>query len=316
MTIAVVIPSYKVTDFILDVISSIGPDVNKVYVVDDCCPNNSGAFVEEHCNDKRVVALRHTVNQGVGGAVMTGMQQAMKDGCDIVVKVDGDGQMDPKLITDLVQPLVDGDADYTKGNRFHSFYSVKTMPAIRLFGNAMLSFMTKFSSGYWSIFDPTNGFVAIHKTALSQLDMSKLSKRYFFETDMLIQLGDMRAVVADYPMSAVYGEETSNLHVRQVLFEFLGKHLRAIARRIVYTYFLRDFSIASVNLFFGTLLLLIGVLFGGFSWVKASQAGTYASIGTVMLSVLPIILGFQMVLQFLSYDMSNEPRRSLQSRGH
>lgn len=316
MSIAVVIPSYKVTDFILKVISSIGPEVTHIYVVDDCCPDSSGAYVEDHCKDKRVIVLRHAVNMGVGGAVITGMQQAIKDGCDIVVKVDGDGQMDPGLINELVQPILDGDADYTKGNRFHSFYSVKTMPTIRLFGNAMLSFMTKFSSGYWSIFDPTNGFVAIHKRALSQLEMSKLSKRYFFETDMLIQLGDMRAVVADYPMNAVYGEETSNLHVRQVLFEFLGKHLRAMARRIVYTYFLRDFSIASVNLLFGTLLLLSGALFGGFSWFTASQAGEYASIGTVMLSVLPIILGFQMVLQFLSYDMSNEPRRSLQSRGH
>jgi len=209
--IAVVIPSYKVTKHILDVIAAIGEEVHRIYIVDDCCPDRSGEFVEQHCSDSRVVVLRNETNQGVGGAMMAGYKAAIEDGMDIIVKIDGDGQMDPALLQAFVSPIVSGEADYAKGNRFFDLESVRTMPKRRLFGNAALSFMTKLSSGYWNLFDPTNGYTAIHASVAKYLPFEKISNRYFFETDMLFRLNTLGAVVVDVPMVAKYADEVSNL---------------------------------------------------------------------------------------------------------
>lgn len=312
MRIAVVIPCYKVTKFIVDVIDRIGPDVEVIYAVDDCCPEKSGDYINKHVNDNRVRVLHNPVNKGVGGAVVTGYRQALKDGLDIVIKVDGDGQMDPALIPLFIAPLAAGEADYAKGNRFFSASAVRSMPRVRLFGNAILSFMTKFSSGYWSIFDPSNGYTAIHARALGSIDLRTISERYFFETDMLIRLGDLRAVVVDVPMRAVYGEEISGLRIRTILGEFLRKHIKATIRRFTYLYLMRDFNIASLNLIMGTILMAFGIVFGGVEWIQSISSGVPASTGTVMLSVLPIIAGLQMLLFFLGYDIAAEPKKPVQ----
>jgi glycosyltransferase involved in cell wall biosynthesis len=312
MRVAVVIPCYKVTAHVMSVIDSIGPEVHRIYAVDDCCPEGSGDLIEREATDPRVTVLRNDVNKGVGGAVITGYKAALADGIDIIVKVDGDGQMDPALLPRFISPLIAGDADYAKGNRFFSATSIQDMPGIRLFGNALLSFMTKLSSGYWSVFDPTNGYTAIHREALAALDLRTLSERYFFETDMLIRLGDLRAVVVDIPMYAVYGDEQSGLRIGGILSEFLRKHLKAIVRRLVYAYFLRDFNIASLNLALGLPLFLFGVVFGMLEWIKSSATGVPSTTGTVMLAALPIIAGLQMLLFFFSYDISAEPKRPVQ----
>jgi glycosyltransferase involved in cell wall biosynthesis len=314
MRIAVVIPCYKVTNFIVDVIDRIGPEVEKIYAVDDCCPDKSGEYVEKYVTDPRVQVLRNPVNKGVGGAVITGYKQALEDGLDIIIKVDGDGQMDPALIPLFIDPLAAGEADYAKGNRFFSASAVRSMPKIRLWGNGVLSFMTKFSSGYWSVFDPTNGYTAIHKRALGSLDLRTISERYFFETDMLIRLGDLRAVVVDVPMRAVYGEEVSGLSLTANLMEFLRKHIKATVRRFTYLYLMRDFNIASLNLIVGTLLLLFGSIFGLVQWIQSISSGVPATAGTVMLSVLPIISGVQMILFFLGYDVAAEPKKPVQKQ--
>lgn len=312
MRTAVVIPCYKVTRFIVDVIDRIGPEVEKIYAVDDCCPEKSGDYIKAHVGDRRVQVLRNPINKGVGGAVMTGYRQALEDGMDIIVKVDGDGQMDPALIPLFIGPLVAGAADYAKGNRFFSASAVRSMPRLRLFGNAMLSFMTKFSSGYWSIFDPSNGYTAIHARALGAMELRTISERYFFETDMLIRLGDLRAVVVDVPMRAVYGDEISGLRIRAILGEFLRKHIKATIRRFAYLYLMRDFNIASLNLIMGTVLMVFGLLFGCIEWIQSINSGVPASTGTVMLSVLPIISGLQMLLFFLGYDIAAEPKKPVQ----
>nr|WP_313658713.1 glycosyltransferase family 2 protein [Achromobacter ruhlandii] len=169
--IAVVIPSYKVTRHILGVIASIGPECNRIYVVDDACPDGSGRYVEENCQDPRVRVIFHEKNKGVGGAVITGYRAAIEEDQDIVVKIDGDGQMDPTLLPDFVEPIVSGEADYTKGNRFYDLEEIHGMPKIRLIGNAVLSFMAKFSSGYWDLFDPTNGYTAVHVNVLRRLPL-------------------------------------------------------------------------------------------------------------------------------------------------
>jgi glycosyltransferase involved in cell wall biosynthesis len=293
------------------VVSKIGGEVNRIYVVDDCCPDRSGDFVEANSKDERVKVIRNNENQGVGGAVMTGYKAAIADGMDIIVKVDGDGQMDPSLIPDLVAPILSGEADYTKGNRFFDLEEIRTMPMARLFGNAALSFITKLSSGYWDLFDPTNGYTAIHSDIARRLPFKKISRRYFFETDMLFRLNTLRAVVVDVPMDAKYGDEISNLKISKIIGEFFFKHIRNFAKRVFYNYYLRDMSLASIQLPVGLLMVLLGAAFGCYHWIISWLDGRSTPVGTVMLAAVPIIVGIQFILAFLAYDISTIPRRPL-----
>lgn len=307
--IAVVIPCYKVTRHVLDVITSIGDEVSKIYVVDDACPEGSGKYVEEHCLDPRVLVVYHDLNLGVGGAVMTGYKAAIAAGAEIIVKVDGDGQMDASLIPNFIEPILAGEADYTKGNRFFDLEEIRAMPKVRLFGNAVLSFMTKFSSGYWDLFDPTNGYTAIHADVARHLPFQKISSRYFFETDILFRLNILRAVVVDVPMNAKYADEVSNLRVSKIMGEFLVKHVRNFMKRIFYNYYLRDLSLASIELPLGLILLLAGTSFGVYHWLESAREGVPSPAGTVMLAALPILMGLQLVLAFLGSDIASVPRR-------
>jgi dolichol-phosphate mannosyltransferase len=307
--VAVVIPSYKVCEHILGVISAIGSEVERIYVVDDHCPDGSGEYVSKHCIDERVTVLKNPVNLGVGGAVMTGYKAAISEGMDIIVKVDGDGQMDPALIPDFILPIVLGEADYTKGNRFFDLEQIRTMPKIRLFGNAVLSFMTKISSGYWNLFDPTNGFTAIHSEVVKHLPFEKISNRYFFETDMLFRLNILRAVAVDVPMDAKYGSEVSNLKTSKIIIEFLFKHSRNFSKRILYNYYLRDMSLASVEMPLGIALMLSGCIYGAIKWIDSISSGISTGAGTVMASALPLILGVQFLLASIGYDIASVPKR-------
>lgn len=314
--VAVVIPSYKVRDHILGVIGGIGPEVQRIYVIDDACPEGSADHVDQNCRDDRVRVLRHQENQGVGGAVMTGYQAALDDGMDILVKVDGDGQMDPALIPNFIAPIVNGEADYTKGNRFFDLEKIRAMPKIRLLGNAALSFLTKISSGYWNLFDPTNGYTAIHGTVARHLPFKKISRRYFFETDMLFRLNIMRAVVVDIPMEARYRGEVSSLKISRIAGEFLVKHSRNFLKRLFYNYYLRDMSLASIELPLGVIMLLFGVTFGTYHWIMSVTTQISSSAGTVMLSALPVILGLQLILAFLGYDISSVPTKPFHRLKH
>lgn len=310
--IAVVIPCYRVTKHILGVIAAIGPEVARIYVVDDACPEGSGRLVQESCTDPRVHILWHTENKGVGGAVKSGYAQAAADGMEIAVKIDGDGQMDPKLIAQFVKPIVNGDADYTKGNRFYNLEKIRSMPGVRLFGNAVLSMVAKFSTGYWNLFDVTNGYTAIHVKLINHLPLEKISNRYFFETDMLFRLNIIRACVMDIPMNAVYADEKSNLKIKDIFLEFSAKHLKNSMKRIFYNYFLRDMTAASLELLLGLLFFGFGVCYGLTQWAHTLSTGTLAPSGTVMLAALPTIMGLQMLLAFVTFDVSNVPSRAIQ----
>lgn len=316
MKISVVIPCYKVKQHIVDVISQIGPDVSRIYVVDDQCPEQSGKWVESNCNDPRIKLIFNEQNLGVGGAVMAGYRAAIEENMDIAVKVDGDGQMNPSLIPLFIKPIISEQADYTKGNRFYNPETLASMPKVRLIGNSILSFLSKFSSGYWDIFDPTNGYTAIHLRTCKQLPFQKISNRYFFESDILYHLNLIQAKVMDIPMEAKYGDEVSNLEIRKIIGEFFSKHLRNFGRRIFYSYFLRDFSAASLELVAGALLIAFGMLFGVFSWTTSALHETPTTAGTVMLAAMPILVGIQLLLSFLSYDIARTPRTSLWPRLH
>ena len=243
---------------------------------------------------------------------MTGYAAALETDAQVVVKLDGDGQMDPALIPLLAEPLLEGVADYTKGNRFHRIRNVSGMPVARLAGNVVLSFFTKMSSGYWQLFDPTNGFTAIDRSVLAELDFEALAKRYFFESDLLYHLNQWRAVVVEVPMLASYGEESSSLRPVRVLGSFMRGNLRNLVRRVFYSYFLRGFSVASIELVLGTLLLAFGFVFGVVEWWGSVVNGVPATAGTVMLAALPLILGVQFVLSWLAFDVAAEPRIPMQ----
>jgi glycosyltransferase involved in cell wall biosynthesis len=293
------------------VLSRIGPEVQRVWVVDDACPDGTGDLVERTSTDPRVRVLRHDRNQGVGGAMVTGYRAALEDGAHIVVKVDGDGQMDPALIARFISPIVQGRADYTKGNRFFTLKSLTGMPRVRLLGNAMLSFIAKLSTGYWSQFDVTNGYTAVHARLLPYLELDRVSRRYFFETDMLFRLGTLRACVVDVPMDAVYADERSNLRVWRVLPEFAARHLVNLSKRLAYNYFLRDMSVASLELVAGSVLLGFGVIFGLSTWAQAIATGVPTPLGTIMLSALPTLVGLQMLLAFIGHDVAQQPQRAV-----
>lgn len=312
--VAVVIPCFNVKDHILDVIEKIGPDTSLIYVIDDKCPQRTGDHVRSHCDDSRVMVLQHDSNHGVGGAVMTGYTQAIADGAQIIVKIDGDGQMDPGLIPTFVDPIRLGQADYTKGNRFYDLTEIGRMPVVRIIGNAALSFMSKMSTGYWNLFDPTNDYTAIHSTIAERLPFGKISRRYFFETDMLFRLNTLRAVVLDIPMSAFYGNEVSNLKIGNILPEFLAKHMRNVAKRIFYNYYLRDLSLASLELPIGLVFLVGGSYFGISRWLQALESGVATPTGTIMLAVLPIIVGVNLLLSFLGFDIASVPDRPIHAR--
>jgi dolichol-phosphate mannosyltransferase len=309
--IAVVIPCYRVREHVLGVLRGIGPEVAAIYVVDDACPEGSGAHVRANCSDPRVRVLVNAANLGVGGAVLAGYRAAIDEGAEVIVKIDGDGQMDPALLPAFVAPLLRFEADYAKGNRFFDLDRLRGMPRVRVFGNAVLSFMAKLSTGYWDLFDPTNGYTAIRADVAARLNPDKISQRYFFESDLLFRLGTLRAVVVDVPMAPVYGDETSGLKVSRVIGEFAYKHLRNFGKRVFYGYFLRDMSVASIELLLGVPMLLFGLVFGAVSWAEYAGTGRAAPAGTVMLAALPVIVGLQFILAFLAYDIANVPRRPL-----
>jgi dolichol-phosphate mannosyltransferase len=310
--IAVVIPCYRVTKHILDVIAKIDKKVSLIYAIDDNCPDGSGDLITENCKDPRVTVLRNQKNLGVGGAVLNGYKAAIQAGADVIVKIDGDGQMDPSLIPLFVTPIIERRADYTKGNRFFDLEKLQSMPRTRLMGNAVLSFMAKLSCGYWDLFDPTNGYTAIHGDVARYLPFEKISSRYFFETDMLFRLNTLRAVVLDIPMDARYGDEISNLEISKIIREFLIKHLNNFCKRIFYNYYLRDMSLASLELPLGVMLFISGCGYGVFHWINSLLEGVVTPAGTVMLAALPVLMGTQLILAFVGYDINNVPRTPLQ----
>jgi len=305
-----VIPCYKVTAHIERVIAKAPAWIDGIVCVDDACPDKSGDFIERTVADPRVAVLRLPKNQGVGGATLAGYREAARRGAQVLVKVDGDDQMDLSYIPHLVAPILLGEADYTKGNRFTSLSHLQQMPSVRIFGNAALSFAAKVSTGYWNIFDPTNGFTAIEAQVAKLVMEKRVSRRFFFETDLLYHLGTLRAVVRDVPMPARYADEVSNLRISAIVGPFALKHLRNFAQRVLGQYFVRDFNAASLELVAGLFALLFGVGYTA-SYLATREPGQAASAGVVMAAALPVILGAQLLLQAMNFDVLNVPSRPI-----
>jgi glycosyltransferase involved in cell wall biosynthesis len=305
--VAIVIPMYRVAPYIQQVIAGIPDWVSWIIAVDDASPDDSAQKVRE-LTDPRIVLVQHTVNQGVGGATLTGFCKAVEVGARVAVKLDGDGQMNTSYLWKMVEPLLAGQADYTKGNRFFHVVDIGQMPIVRRVGNLGLSFLTKVASGYWNVFDPTNGYIAISLDSLGSLDLPHVHKRYFFESSMLIELNLARAVIFEVPMPARYNGEVSSLSIRRTLLEFPVQLVKGLFRRIWLQYFVLDFSLGSLFMVFGVLMGIFGTIWGLYFWNKSIVTGIPASTGTVMIAVLPVILGFQLLLQSVAYDIQNVPR--------
>jgi glycosyltransferase involved in cell wall biosynthesis len=301
-SITVVIPAYNEENFISGVINSLPDFVDNIIAVDDC--SEDATFDEiSKCRDKRIFALKTTENQGVGGATVTGYKKSLEIGTDIVVKLDGDGQMPVEYMSNLLDAIIDEGYEYSKGNRFLHGEALSSMPRHRLFGNIILTFMSKLSSGHWHIFDPQNGYTAIKAEALIALDLDIIHKGYFFENDMLVQLNLHGFRVKDVSMPARYGKEQSDIKLINISVMFPLLFIRRFFLRIYHRYILTDFSPIALFLILGLLLFSWGVLFGSYIWIKALITGLGTPLGTLMLVVVPLILGFQLLLQAIVLDI-------------
>ncbi len=311
-SIAAVIPCYRVERDIQSVLGAIPSYIKHIIVVDDASPDSTADLVSASAKaDPRILLIRHPSNQGVGGAMVTGYRQALELEAQIVVKIDGDGQMDMDHLPKLLHPLIEGKADYTKGNRFRDFKSLQQMPLIRRVGNMGLAFLAKAATGYWHIFDPTNGFNAIHSGVLAQLPLDTIDRTYYFETSMLANLYLIGAVVKDVPMPARYLGEVSSLLIHRILFEFPPRLFRTFLRRLVLKNFIYDFSMASIYLLTGLPLLLFGLIFGIYKWIQYASIGVPAPTGTVMLPTLSVLLGIQLLLSAIEIDLRSIPTEPL-----
>jgi glycosyltransferase involved in cell wall biosynthesis len=313
--IVIVIPAYRVEREIESVLRGLPDFIKHIIVVDDASPDSTPDLVVGAAKaDGRITLIRHAQNQGVGGAMVSGFRKALELEAQIVVKLDGDGQMDPAYIPALVTPLIEGQADYVKGNRFRDFGALRQMPFIRRMGNLGLSFLTKAATGYWNIFDPANGYFAVRAEILAQLPLERIDQRYFFETSMLSHLYLLDAFVLDVPIPARYRGESSNMSIRRVLFEFPLKLARTLLRRLLLKYFIFDFSMTSVYLLVGVPLFFFGLIFGISKWIHYANLGVAAPTGTVILPTLAVILAIQILLSAIEMDVNAVPRKPITSR--
>ena len=304
--VAIVVPAHNEALHICQVIETLPDFVDHIIVVDDCSQDGTSEAARS-CSDSRLLVLRTPSNQGVGGAVVLGYRKALELESDIAVKMDGDGQMDPEYLSPLLDAIVDHGCDYAKGNRFLAG-DLGVMPKRRLIGNIGLTFMTKLASGYWHIFDPQNGYTAIKSEALRTLDVDSIHKRFFFENDILVHLNLLNSRVKDVAIPARYGKEVSDLSLIGTSLTFPRLLLRRYCRRIYQKYVLRDFSPIALFLFAGTILFLWGTLLGSYIWIKSYFTQHPTSTGTIMLSRLPLILGFQLLLQGFVMDIQETPK--------
>ncbi len=310
--IAAVVPAYRVERDIEAVLCDLPPYLRHIIVVDDASPDRTSELVAAMAQrDPRIVLIRHEHNQGVGGAMVSGFRKALELGAQVVVKIDGDGQMDLSRLPEILTPLILGKADYTKGNRFRDFAALRQMPLIRRVGNMGLAFLTKAATGYWNLFDPTNGFLAIRAEALAQLPLDQIDKTYFFETSMLANLYLLGGVVQDIPMPARYRGEVSSLVIHRVFFEFPPKLLKTLARRALLKNFIYDFSMVTVYVLVGLPLFLFGVIFGAIKWIHYASLDIPAPTGTVILPTLCVLLGIQLLLSAIESDLRAVPREPL-----
>ena len=287
------------------VITTMPEFVDHIVIVDDHSPDATSEVVNRIA-DPRVTLIRHEVNQGVGGAIVTGHKAAMELGADVNVIMAGDAQMDPHSCpTCSIESPTTGTASPRRTASSRRSPS-RGCRGYRVFGNIVLSFMTKLASGYWNLFDPQNGYTAIRTEVLRRVPLDRVSRRYSFENDLLIHLNILQVRRVDVPIPAMYGDEVSSIRLRRVIPELMNLLFRGFWRRIWYRYVLWSFSPVALLLIFGLLLFLVGL--GIAIWVCFQIAGSVvATAATVMLAALPLMIGTQMLISALQLDIQSSP---------
>jgi glycosyltransferase involved in cell wall biosynthesis len=280
--------------------------VDHIIVVDDCSTDGTSEAASAE-NDARLVLLRHDVNRGLGATLIDAHKEAMRLGADVSVVMAGDAQMDPRYLPALLDPIVENGYDFTKGNRFFSTKSWQGMPRHRIIGNVLLTFLTKVATGYWNIFDPQNGYTAIASEAQREIDWDAVARDYSFENDVLAHLWLNARRVKDVNIPAVYGEEVSDIKLGTVIPDLMRTLRRAFWRRIFSKYVVESFSPVALFGFSASVLLIWSLLFGG--WVVGQKVlGVTPTTATVMLVVLPFLMGFELTLAALVIDILNSPK--------
>ncbi len=261
-TVCVVVPCHNEETQIESVLTGIPNYVDHIVVVDDKSTDKTANVVlkyAERISNVHLIQLR--TNQGCGGALAEGYKWARAKKFDLVVRMDGDGQMNPANLVDLLKPVADGEADYSKGNRLFSGEAFANMPKIRYFGNGFLSLITKIASGYWNVADSQSGYTALNKKTLDVIDWDKMYKRYGQPNDILVRLNVENLRVVDVPVDAVYNiGEKSGMKIRKVIFTIAWLLLKLFLWRMKEKYIIRDFH-PLVFFYFLGFLFGLGAIF-------------------------------------------------------
>tara|TARA_B100000900_G_scaffold416215_1_gene450129 strand:- start:9050 stop:9997 length:948 start_codon:yes stop_codon:yes gene_type:complete len=309
--IAVIIPVYNVGKSIIKFLDLMPDYIDQIYIVDDFCPLKTGEFALKNVKQKnKLNVIFNKKNLGVGGAMKIGYQKCLNSNLDIIVKIDGDNQMDPSEIKKLVSPIILEDYDYVKGNRFLNNIKIDNYPKSRFYGNIFLSFISKLSTGYWDIYDPINGYTAIKKESLERLDLLKIDNGYFFETDILFNLYNIKSRIKDIPVTIKYHcNQKQNLNIIRESFNFFFKNLSRIYQRIKINYFKNNFSLGSFFATFFLLSLFITIIYGGYNYIYYYIKQSFAPTGVIMISSISCLLMFLSLMIFLIIDNFNNPNK-------
>lgn len=308
-SIAVVVPAFNEEALIERTIAEMPGYVDAIIVVDDASTDGTAGRVEKLITrDPRLTLIRNERNQGKGSCVVQGLGQCLESGFSITALMDGDNQMPAEHLASLLDAIIDGGLDAAKGNRFiASPQALSTMPRYRLVGNILLTLMTKLASGYWSIFDSQNGFWAIRTATLGRLELQRLARRYDLENSLLINLNIIGARVRDVAIPARYGDEKSKIRIWRVTPRIMITLLGGLLQRLLYRYVLYNFHPVALFLLAGIPLVLWGMGFGVYVVITA-LGEPVATTGTVMLAVLPFLVGYQLLLAAFVLDILSEPK--------
>lgn len=310
LRVGVVIPAYNEEKLIIRTLTTLPDYVDKVFVVDDCSVDKTLEILHKHAKkDKRLTVLHNEVNQGVGTSVVNGFKAALETDVDLVTVMAADAQCNPEYIHKMIDTLIDSESDYVKANRFIHLEDLAQMPTYRRIGNIVITILTKFSTGYYSIFDSQNGYGVFRRATLEALPFDQIGKRYDYENTLLIALSIMNAKVKDEAVPAIYGEETSSIPFFRTATRALKVLWNGFWRRIYYKYVLVNFHPIALFLFSGILFVLIGAGFSIEILLVKLFRGLSPSTGTVMLAALPLIVGFQLLLTSIIMDMNNEGKK-------
>ena len=303
-TIAVIVPAYNEEKLIGKVLETIPTFIDRIVVVDDASSDRTGEVVKAHQQeDSRIIYICHTKNEGVGGAIVTGYKWARDNEISISVVMAGDAQMDPKDLPKLLDPVVDGEVDYSKGNRLFTGRAWRVIPKTRYLGNAVLSFLTKIASGYWHVADSQSGYGAVSLEVLKTIDLDSIYKRYGMPNDFLVKLNVYHFRVRDVPVNPIYGiGERSGIKIYKVVFTLSSLLLKLFIWRLKEKYIIRDFHPLVLFYLMGFVLTPIGFIFGCYLLIYRLFIGPVAATSALFAAFFAIS-GLQSLFFAMWFDM-------------